>query len=223
MFKNWDWHHTLILAAFVVGVLWAGGAAISALPAGQSAGAILAALAPVALLGISHIVAFFKSPPADPVQALQEGEQALGGATGKSAAKGPQAGFGRVGLVSALGLVTFVAIVTSALGAGTVATTGCSWWQKNSNVVEQWGEKDVLCVFNAIMSGAASYGAVAVACAPLTIEQIAQISVNIFDFYALQQSDAGLVGVALPPALSLPKSIASSDFAKLEAFVKSAH
>lgn len=222
--KNWNWKHGLIAAAFVVGVLWSGGAAIAALPAGQSAAAVLAALAPIALLGISHIVAFFKSPPSDPVTALQEGEQALGGAS--AAAKAASRGLARLGVLLAFAAIGVVCFTMQAFTGApvihpmTVQGQGCSWWQKNSNIVEQYGERDVECVLSSIMSGAASPAAVATMCAPLTVSQVLQVAESLFSFYALQQTDSGLAGVARPPALGLKPSLTPEEFAKLEAFVR---
>jgi hypothetical protein len=220
MFSHWDAKHWAILAMFVAGFGWAIWAAVAALPA-VTAASVLGALAPLVLLSVSHWMAFFKSPPTDPVQAFQQGEQAGGGASGSKAG---QRGIARVGVLLTFAAIGVVVFAAQAMSGGPVVHPmavegqGCAWFQKNAPVVEQWGEQDVLCVFSAIMGGSASFSAVATTCAPLTVSQVAQISTSLFDFYALQQTDAGLAGTAAPPAVGLPASLTQDQFAKLRSF-----
>ena len=70
---KWDWQHIVLLIAYVVGVVWGG---ITVYPAlkGEN-GTQLAAT--FGLLAVTAITAFFKAPPKDLGEAVQDGENAV--------------------------------------------------------------------------------------------------------------------------------------------------
>lgn len=212
--KNFDLHHWAIVFTFFVGLGILVVGMFQGLPAGITPMQAILLLAPAFIAIPNTIQAFFKNPPATPEQALAEGEHAAGGAGAKAGSRGMVA-MRALLMLSVVGLALFLMLGANARRTVAVQGQGCAWWTKNAPVVEQYGQKDVMCVFGSIMGGAASYQAVASSCANLSVEQIAQIAVSLFDYYALQQTDAGLSGAAMPPAIGLPASLTASQFASL--------
>lgn len=209
MLKKWDGQHIVIAFAFLVGLGAAIGAACSTLPAGMTEQQKALLLAPAFMLAFSHVFAFFKNPPANPDQAFKQGENAT------------KAGFARVGLVFALGIICAAAMVANAHGRRSFAVQGqgCNWWAKNQPVVVEDINKDAQCVLGAILGGAASPAAVVSQCVSLTESQVLSISASLFNYYVLGQTDAGLSGAALPPFRGIPSALDGSDLGKLRAFV----
>ena len=74
-----------------------------------------------------------------------------------------------------------------------ISIEGCSWWAANSASVVTYTEADAVCVLGQLFTGGAvDPAAIALACAPVTIEQIAAILASIVDFYVVPSSaDAG--------------------------------
>ena|ERR1700722_270604 len=65
---KWDYQHIIILAAFAVGLAWK----VATLIAGQPL--TVANEMPAIILAVTAILAFFKSPPSNPADALEQGE-----------------------------------------------------------------------------------------------------------------------------------------------------
>lgn len=90
---KWDAQHVLIGLAFLVGVAWAVFTAFGGQPVNAKT---LMAFAPVAMLIVSHVFAFWKSPPNNPADALAQGENAT------------KAGFASLKLLALLGVVAAI-------------------------------------------------------------------------------------------------------------------
>lgn len=74
---KWDAAHVIIVLAFLVGFGWSLSSFIAAqLATGQPFNP--ATLVPLILVAANQVWAFFKSPPSNPADALQEGESATG-------------------------------------------------------------------------------------------------------------------------------------------------
>lgn len=210
-FKSMTLGHVLVILAFLVGSIWGIAQALQ----GQTVS--LQAVLPLAILALSHAWTFFQNPPQTPSDALEQGEQIVAG-------KGSQRGVATLRLVGALSVTALLGVLMFAPRSQTAGSTlvasgqGCAWWTKNAAPVEQDIAKDTTCVLGAILAGAANPAAVAAVCSGLTIQQISAIAVNLFDFYALGQTDSGFAGAARPPVPGLPTSLSAADFAKLLAF-----
>lgn len=214
MFKNWNWKHYFVWGAFFCGFIGAALAFASSVPAGTPPVTIAVMVGSMVMVFVAKFSAFRMNPPSDPSQAFQQGESSL--------TKAAQAGFARVALLGVLSLIAFVAIVASALGAGTVAVTGCTpWWQKNQQTVVQDLDADAQCVLGAILGGAQSPQAVIGKCVGMTEQQALAMAANLFNYFVLGQADGGAPGVALPPYRGIPASLPPADIAKLRAFAGS--
>jgi hypothetical protein len=113
---NWkfDAQHILLILAFVVGVAWATVNWFSGKPLDSQT---FMAFLPVAFLGITNILSFLKSSPADVGAAAAAGQSVLGNQAKR--------GFSPVGLLAALAVVGVLGALVCA-PRPPVAVAGCS-------------------------------------------------------------------------------------------------
>lgn len=74
---KWDWQHIVIVIAFLAGLAWSTlGVLMPLIAAGHLT---LTSIVPMLLVVVPAVFGFFKNPPSNPEQALQEGEAAAAG------------------------------------------------------------------------------------------------------------------------------------------------